>query len=89
MAQSLFEEIGFDKVFEIMGDATAKAAGKADQLGLPHAEQLNGKWVFRYPDGSTTPFLIDTDRRVVYEHIISPIQITIPASNGKVVKRHA
>ena len=55
MAQSLFEEIGLDKVSEIMANATAKAANKADQLGLPHAEQINGEWVYRYPDGSSEP----------------------------------
>lgn len=58
MAQSLFEEIGLDKVSEIMADATAKAAEKADQLGLPHAEQINGKWVLRYPNGSSKSFLM-------------------------------
>ncbi|MEB0048096.1 MULTISPECIES: hypothetical protein [unclassified Pseudomonas] len=57
MVQSLFEEIGLDKVSEIMAAATAKAANKADQLGLPRAEQINGKWVFRYPDGSSEPIL--------------------------------
>lgn len=56
MAQSLFEEIGLNKVSEIMAAATAEAANKADQLGLPHAEQINGKWVLRYPDGSSEPF---------------------------------
>lgn len=87
MTQSLFEEIGFDKVSEIMASATAKAARKADELGLPHAEQINGKWMFRYPDGYATPFIIETDRKVVQAHIINPT--TVPASNGKVVKRHA
>lgn len=62
MAQSLFEEIGLDKVSEIMAAATAKAAKKADQLGLPHAEQINGKWVFLYPDGSSKPFLMPLAR---------------------------
>ena len=55
MALSLFEEIGLDEVSEIMAAATAKAANKADQLGLPHAEQINGEWVYRYPDGSSEP----------------------------------
>lgn len=62
MAQSLFEEIGLDKVSEILAAATAKAAKKADQLGLPNAEQINGKWVFRYPDGSSEPFHIPLAR---------------------------
>lgn len=56
MAQSLFEEIGLETVFEIMAEATANAAKKADQLDLPHAEQINGKWMYRYPDGSSKPF---------------------------------
>ena len=39
-----------------MAAATAEAANKADQLGLPHAEQINGKWVLRYPDGFSESF---------------------------------
>ena len=56
MAQSLFEEIGFDKVSEIMAAATAKASKRADQLGLPHAKEIDGKWVLCYPDGSSKSF---------------------------------
>ena len=43
------------KAEAVQSIAAAKAANKADQLGLPHAEQINGKWVFRYPDGSSEP----------------------------------
>ena len=87
MAQSLFEEIGLDKVSEIMAAATAKAAKKADQLGLPHAEQINGEWVFRYPDGSSKPFITKSDVQVAEAQIIN--SMSVPASKGKVVKRHA
>jgi len=85
MAQSLFEEIGLDKVSEIMAAATAKAAKRADQLGLPHAEEINGKWVFRYPDGSSKPFITKIDVQVAEAQALKGV----PASNGKVVKRHA
>ncbi|MBX4139559.1 hypothetical protein K1567_27110 [Pseudomonas sp. S5F11] len=87
MAQSLFEEIGLDKVSEIMAVATAKAARKADELGLPHAEEVNGKWVFRFPDGSSKPFITKGDVRESEVQIAAPK--TVPASKGKVVKRHA
>lgn len=87
MAQSLFEEIGLDKVSEIMAAATAKAAKKADQLGLPHAEQINGKWVFCYPDGSSKPIITKSDVRGAEAQIIN--SKGVPASKGKVVKRHA
>jgi hypothetical protein len=69
MTQSLFEEIGLDKVFEIMAEATAKAAKKAHELGLPHAEQIDGKWMYRYPDGSTKPFSIEIDQKVAEAHM--------------------
>ncbi len=87
MAQSLFEEIGFDNVSEIMAAATAKAAERADQLGLPHAEQINGKWVFRYPDGSLKPFITKSDVQVDAAQALN--STGVPASKGKDVKRHA
>lgn len=87
MAQSLFEEIGLDKVSEIMAVATAKAAKTADKLGLPHAEEVNGKWVFRFPDGSSKPFSTKNDDREAEVQIVTPKAVV--ASKGKVVKRHA
>ncbi|WP_426103030.1 hypothetical protein [Pseudomonas sp. PSPC3-3] len=86
MAQSLFEEIGLDRVSEIMAAATAKAAKKADQLGLPHAEEINGKWGFRFPDGSSKPFITKNDVREAEAQIVIPK--AVPASKDKVVKRH-
>lgn len=87
MAQSLFEEIGLDKVSEIMAAATAKAAKKADRLGLPHAEEINGKWVFRFPDGSSKPFITKNDAQQAEAQIVVPK--AVPAAKSKVVKRHA
>lgn len=82
MAQSLFEEIGLDKVSEIMATATAKAAKNADQLGLPRAEEVNGKWVFRFPDGSSKPFFANSDIRGADKAVSA-------STKDKVVKRHA
>lgn len=84
MAQSLFEEIGFDKVLEIMAAATAKAARKADELGLPHAEHIDGEWMYRYPDGSTKPFSVEINRKVAEAQIIN--SIAVPVSKDKIVK---
>jgi hypothetical protein len=56
MGKSLFEEIGFDKVAEIMAKATAEAARRADELDLPHAIEVEGRWMWQYPDGRFVAF---------------------------------
>ncbi|MDF3865389.1 hypothetical protein P3W53_12990 [Pseudomonas denitrificans (nom. rej.)] len=56
MGKSLFEEIGLDKVEEIMAKATAESARRADELGLPHAIEAEGRWMWQYPDGRLVAF---------------------------------
>lgn len=59
MGKSLFEEIGLDKVAEIMAKATAESAKRTDELGLPHAIEVDGGWMWQYPDGRLVPFDIE------------------------------
>lgn len=56
MSMSMLEEIGLDQALDIMSKATAKAARRADDLGLPHAVEVQGAWMLQYPDGRLEPF---------------------------------
>lgn len=56
MSKSMLEEIGLDQALDIMSKATAKAARRADDLGLPHAVEVQGEWMLQYPDGRLKPF---------------------------------
>lgn len=54
--KSMIEEIGLDRVNELLAEATAKAARKSDELGLPHAVKIDGVWCRQYPDGHVESF---------------------------------
>jgi len=74
MGKSLFEEIGLDKVAEIMAKATAVAAKRTDELGLPHAIEVDGGWMWQYPDGRLVPF--DSEHEAHGEVPVTPPQCT-------------
>lgn len=55
MAKSLFDEIGKERVDELMGEAVAKAAAESAALGLPKVVNVDGVWCRQYPDGRIEP----------------------------------
>lgn len=55
MSKSLIDQIGRERADQLMQEAVAEAAAKADALGLPHVVEVNGVWVKQYPDGRIEP----------------------------------
>lgn len=51
MTLSIVEEIGYERVSKLMGEAIANAARETAALGLPDAVKIDGVWLAKYPDG--------------------------------------